>query len=128
MAMPEDLGAEGTAKAATASISVEVVYSPGPRLVHHQSVKLSAGCQLAQALPAIAQTLGVHLQILTSLEVGIWGIRCPKERVLTQGERVEFYRPLRVDPKVARRERFVRQGAKAAGLFAKKRPGAKAGY
>jgi sulfur carrier protein len=44
------------------------------------------------------------------------------------GERIEFYRPLRVDPKVARRERFARQGAKSAGLFAKKRPGAKAGY
>ena len=35
---------------------------------------------------------------------------------------------LRVDPKVARRERFNDQGAKSAGLFTKKRPGAKAGY
>jgi len=33
-----------------------------------------------------------------------------------------------VDPKVARRERFARQGAKTAGLFAKRRAGAKAGY
>jgi putative ubiquitin-RnfH superfamily antitoxin RatB of RatAB toxin-antitoxin module len=41
---------------------------------------------------------------------------------------VEIYRPLRVDPKVARRERFVKQGARTAGLFVKKRPGAKAGY
>jgi uncharacterized protein len=38
------------------------------------------------------------------------------------------YRPLLVDPKVARRERFRTQGARAAGLFAKKRPGAKPGY
>ena len=126
--MPEDPGAQRAGHAATASISVDVVYSPEARLVHHQSVQLPAGCRLAQALPAIAQALGVQLQVLTALEVGIWGIRCPKERVLAQGERVEFYRPLRVDPKVARRERFVRQGTKAAGLFAKKRPGAKAGY
>ena len=126
--MSEDLGAEAAGNAATASILVEVVYSPGPRLVHHQSVKLPADCPLAQALPAIAQSLGIALATLTALEVGVWGLRCPKNQVLVTGERVEFYRPLRVDPKVARRERFVRQGAKAAGLFAKKRPGAKAGY
>ena len=47
---------------------------------------------------------------------------------LVEGDRLEVYRPLTVDPKVARRQRFVRQGAKTAGLFAKKRPGAKAGY
>ena len=126
--MSEDLGAEAAGSATTASILVEVVYSPGPRLVHHQSVQLPAGCELAQALPAIAQALGISLAMLTALEVGVWGLRCPKNQVLVTGERVEFYRPLRVDPKVARRERFVRQGAKAAGLFAKKRPGAKAGY
>jgi len=45
-----------------------------------------------------------------------------------EGDRLEVYRPLTVDPKVARRARFVRQGAKTAGLFANKRPGAKAGY
>ena len=126
--MPEDPGAPSADHAATPSISVDVVYSPGPRFVHHQSVQLPAGCQLAQALPAIAQALGIPLATLTALEVGIWGLRCPKDRVPVTGDRIEFYRPLRVDPKVARRERFVRQGAKAAGLFAKKRPGAKAGY
>ena len=126
--MPEDPGAQSADHAATAPILVDVVYSPGPRFVHHQSVQLPAGCQLAQALPAIAQALGIPLATLTALEVGIWGLRCPKDRVPVTGDRIEFYRPLRVDPKVARRERFVRQGAKAAGLFAKKRPGAKAGY
>jgi putative ubiquitin-RnfH superfamily antitoxin RatB of RatAB toxin-antitoxin module len=37
-------------------------------------------------------------------------------------------RTLKVDPKVARRERFVKQGAKAAGLFSQRRAGGKAGY
>jgi putative ubiquitin-RnfH superfamily antitoxin RatB of RatAB toxin-antitoxin module len=41
---------------------------------------------------------------------------------------LEILRSLRVDPKVARRERFQRQGAKTAGLFAKRRVGAKPGY
>ena len=51
----------------------------------------------------------------------------PKDFV-RPGDRVEIYRPLKVDPKVARRERFVRQGARATGLFARRRPGGKAGY
>jgi putative ubiquitin-RnfH superfamily antitoxin RatB of RatAB toxin-antitoxin module len=76
----------------------------------------------------VANALGVPLTSLRALDLGVWGLRCPKERVLLAGERIEFYRPLRVDPKVARRERFVSQGAKTAGLFSKKRPGAKAGY
>jgi sulfur carrier protein len=41
---------------------------------------------------------------------------------------VELYRPLKVDPKLARRERFNRQGAGTTGLFAKRRAGAKSGY
>lgn len=43
-------------------------------------------------------------------------------------DRVELCRPLTVDPKVARRERFRQQGARGTGLFAKRRKGGKAGY
>ena len=117
-----------SAHARSESITVDVLYSPGPRVVQQSPVQLPAGCQLGQALPALAQALGLALATLAALDVGVWGIRCPTDRVLRHGERIEFYRPLRVDPKVARRERFVSQGARSAGLFAKKRPGAKAGY
>ena len=51
-----------------------------------------------------------------------------RARSCANGDRVEIYRPLQVDPKVARRERFRKQGARTAGLFAHKRAGAKAGY
>ncbi len=43
-------------------------------------------------------------------------------------DRLEIYRPLTVDPKVARRERFSRQGARTTGLFARRRAGGKSGY
>jgi putative ubiquitin-RnfH superfamily antitoxin RatB of RatAB toxin-antitoxin module len=59
---------------------------------------------------------------------GVWGRLVRGDHVLQAGDRLEIYRPLLVDPKVARRERFTKQGARATGLFAKKRPGAKAGY
>lgn len=60
--------------------------------------------------------------------LGIWGRKAALSQVLRDLDRVELYRPLKVDPKVARRERFARQGARGAGLFASKRAGAKAGY
>jgi len=58
----------------------------------------------------------------------IWGKPVEPSCVLQEGDRIEWLRGLRVDPKVARRERFQRQGSRSAGLFASKRPGAKAGY
>jgi putative ubiquitin-RnfH superfamily antitoxin RatB of RatAB toxin-antitoxin module len=61
--------------------------------------------------------------------MGIWGQKISTAHVLQDQDRLEMYRALTVDPKVARRERFVKQGAKkAAGLFANRRMGAKAGY
>ncbi len=61
-------------------------------------------------------------------EVGIWGRKVGPDAQVKDGDRIELYRNLRVDPKVARRERFNSQGARSAGLFAKRREGGKAGY
>ena len=61
-------------------------------------------------------------------QTAVWGKPVEPLHVLKDGDRLEVLRPLRVDPKVARRERFQKQGAKTAGLFAKRRAGAKPGY
>ena len=61
-------------------------------------------------------------------KIGIFGKVVKPETPLRVGDRVEIYRPLKVDPKVARRERFARQGARTTGLFARRRPGGKSGY
>ena len=84
-------------------------------------------------LPMTGSAQLVEQQWVQSLEnrhlfISVWGHPQGLNHVLNTGDRVELTRALRVDPKVARRERFVKQGAKAAGLFAKKRPQAKAGY
>ena len=42
---------------------------------------------------------------LETMPVGIHGERVDRERRLAQGDRVELYRPLEVDPKEARRRR-----------------------
>ncbi|REC93430.1 RnfH family protein [Kushneria indalinina] len=45
------------------------------------------------------------------LELGIFGehVKSPADRVVHQGERIEIYRPLHVDPKQARRARARRK-------------------
>ena len=40
---------------------------------------------------------------------GLHGLRVPPDTPLADGDRVELYRPLRADPKAARRERARRQ-------------------
>lgn len=107
---------------------VTVAYSPGPREVLEWTVDLPEGATARQAVAAsgLAQACpGLDLQ---ACELGIWGRKCDGSALLRERDRVEIYRGLLVDPKVARRERFRKQGARAAGLFAKKRPGAKPGY
>lgn len=37
--------------------------------------------------------------------VGVFGVACGRERLLADGDRVEIYRPLAVDPRAARRAR-----------------------
>jgi uncharacterized protein len=108
-------------------ISVQLVYSPAPRIVHELTLRLPVSARVSDALAAAAQDQR-FANLPVDASYGIWNRKVSADHVLKDKDRVEIYRPLRVDPKVARRERFKKQGAKSAGLFAKRRPGAKAGY
>ena len=109
-------------------LQITVVYAPAPRVVREWCIDMNDGSTVAQAL----RQCGV-LEEFPDLAhapqlLGIWGRRCGADQLLRDQDRVEICRPLQVDPKVARRTRFVQQGARSAGLFASRRPGAKAGY
>jgi putative ubiquitin-RnfH superfamily antitoxin RatB of RatAB toxin-antitoxin module len=116
---------------------VTVVYSPAPRQVREWALDLPEGATLADALVACGfEGLAPHRPgpqplrppgtaeagaASEGLSLAVWGrAQAPGHR-LCEGDRVEVLRALRVDPKVARRERFQRQGARAAGLFARRR-------
>ena len=101
---------------------VVVCHAPGPRRVLETSLNLPQGATVADALR------GCGVEPAQDETVGIWGRRAELSQPLRDGDRVELVRPLKVDPKVARRERFRQQGSRAAGLFAGRRPGAKPGY
>ena len=101
-------------------------YSPQSREVVEHTLALVAGVTVGQVLPQLAAHWQLHEGQITA--VGIWGRKVPASHVLQPGDRLELYRALKVDPKVARRQRFKRQGAKRSGLFATRRPGAVPGY
>lgn len=109
-------------------LNITLVYSPAPRQVREWVLALPAGATLAQALAACRFHEAFPDVSAEGLSVGIWGRKASPAHRLQDHDRIEVYRALRVDPKVARRERFGRQGARSAGLFARRRPGAKAGY
>ena len=109
-------------------LQLSVVYAPKAREWVEVKLSLPAPSTVLHAL----QQSGLLLQFpeidhLHAL-LGVWGRRVKLDHHLRDLDRIEIYRPLRVDPKVARRERFARQGSRGAGLFVKKRVGAKAGY
>ena len=109
-------------------VQVTIAYSPAPRHVREWTLDVALGCNARQAIVQCGILAEFTDLALDGLNAGIWGKRYSLNHKLKDKDRVEIYRPLRVDPKVDRRERFSSQGAKRAGLFATKRVGAKAGY
>lgn len=111
------------------ALAITLVYSPRPREVREMALTVEDGCTVGQALQSSGVLAELPVSDLLDLSCGVWGRKVPPDHLVQANDRIELYRPLTVDPKVARRERFARQGAKkAAGLFAKRRAGAKAGY
>lgn len=113
------------AGSACSSLRITVAASLAPDEMREWTVLLPAGATVAEALVASAEAGAWPQRQLSGAVCGVWGRVVKSDQVLRQGDRLELYRPLTVDPKVARRERFARQGARTTGLFARPRPGSK---
>jgi putative ubiquitin-RnfH superfamily antitoxin RatB of RatAB toxin-antitoxin module len=109
-------------------MKVHLAFAPAAREVVETTLDVPLGTTLADALASSGWLERFPALTTDDVTSGVWGRRAGPDMVLREGDRVEFYRGLRVDPKVARRERFTGQGARAAGLFAQRRPHSKAGY
>jgi putative ubiquitin-RnfH superfamily antitoxin RatB of RatAB toxin-antitoxin module len=113
------------------AFTITVMYSPAPRVVHERVLPLSAGVTVIQALQQsglLAECPEIDLSQPEVFTVCIWGKKTNPDHALRDLDRIEICRALTVDPKVARRERFQKQGSSRAGLFSKRRAGAKPGY
>ena len=109
-------------------LQIVVAACLAPREVREWVLELPAGATVRDALQACGLAAEDAPGAAGPAAVGIWGRAAGLDAELVGQDRVEVYRALKVDPKVARRERFARQGARTTGLFARQRPGGKSGY
>lgn len=98
---------------APAELRVEVVYCPGPGVTDLQALVLVPGATVADAVKA-SGFVARHGLDAGALRLGVWGKARPAETALRDRDRVEVYRPLTVDPKEARRQRYRRHREKTA--------------
>lgn len=100
---------------AESRIHVEVVYCAAPGHADLVQLHLPPGTTLADALQA-SGLLQRHALETDGLSAGVWGRVHALDGVLRDRDRVEIYRPLQVDPKEARRQRYRHQRLKTAGV------------
>ncbi|HTV86959.1 MAG TPA: RnfH family protein [Dyella sp.] len=87
-----------------ADITVEVVCAtPGRQLL--RQVTLPAGSRVAEAVERSGILKEMPEVVYDRARLGIFSRRVEPDEVLRDGDRVEIYRPLTLDPKDARRRR-----------------------
>jgi putative ubiquitin-RnfH superfamily antitoxin RatB of RatAB toxin-antitoxin module len=83
-------------------INVEVVFA---NEAHQELLELTLenGSTVGQAILRSGICAMFRDEALDSFDVGIWGRPVDREQRLREGDRVEIYRPLKMDPREARR-------------------------
>jgi uncharacterized protein len=85
------------------ALRIEVVFAL-PSRQELVSLELAAGATVAQAIERSGIVEKFPGQDLATCAVGVWGQVVERGRRLQDGDRVELYRPLLMDPQEARRE------------------------
>lgn len=85
-------------------MQVEVAYGK-PDEQTLLTVVLSAGSSARDAIMACGLLQRYPELVSESLDIGVFGRKVPPEFLISDGDRIEVYRPLVIDPKQARRNR-----------------------
>jgi putative ubiquitin-RnfH superfamily antitoxin RatB of RatAB toxin-antitoxin module len=91
-------------------IRVEVCYA-GPEGQFILPLELAAGATLGEAVAASGLCERIPGLRVDDQHVGVFSRPCTLATTLREGDRVEIYRPLQLDPREARRERARRPRA-----------------
>jgi putative ubiquitin-RnfH superfamily antitoxin RatB of RatAB toxin-antitoxin module len=91
------------------TLAIEVVCAL-PAVTLRAEFALAAGVCVGDALRAAAALPEFAQLDLPQAVVGVFGKVARRETLLADGDRVEIYRPLAQDPKIARRNRASRSG------------------
>ncbi|MEW9570511.1 RnfH family protein [Rhodanobacter sp. Si-c] len=86
------------------AIIVEVAHA-GVHDTWRRRVSLPAGSTAMQAVEAAGGLQELPAEVLNPLRLGIHSRRVEADHVLRDGDRLELYRPLALDPMAARRRR-----------------------
>jgi len=85
-------------------IEVTIAYAIARRAYLYRA-HVQAGTTVWQAIEACGILSDVPELSGCTLDVGIFGQSCPLDRAVRDGDRIEIYRSLTIDPKEARRQR-----------------------
>ena len=96
-----------------APIRIEIVYGEPQRAIV-KTLCLAPGSHIADALRLAALDPDFGGVDLVNSPVGVFGKVAGAEYALKDGDRIEVYRPLCVDPKAARRARAQQARKKSA--------------
>ncbi|HWU75866.1 MAG TPA: RnfH family protein [Rhodanobacter sp.] len=86
-------------------ITVEVVFAGAGQSILSRCVEVAAGCTLMQAIEACGIVDLLPANAIDPGRLGIHGHKASPEQQLRDGDRIEIYRPLTLDPMEARRRR-----------------------
>ena len=92
-------------------INVEIVYAQPQRSIV-KPLALPPGALIADALNLAAADEDFKGVDLVNAAVGIFGKVAQRDQALKEGDRIEIYRPLLEEPKLARRIRASRKSSK----------------
>mgnify|MGYP006444260963 CR=1 FL=1 len=93
------------------SIVVELVYAKTQDCQHEQCIEVSEGCSVKEVI-LLSCVLDLFPElVLDALSVGIFYKQVSLDKKVQQGDRIEIYTPLWVDPKTARRNRALENKA-----------------
>jgi uncharacterized protein len=82
-------------------IQIEIVYARSDKQILRH-FEMSEPCTIESALE-ISGFLTEHPELIEkNLTVGIFGKKMPLSTIIQEGDRIEIYRPLILDPKTAR--------------------------
>ena len=95
-------------------LAIELVFAESPSRIHRLDLRLPIGATVADALRASGWRERLGAAVIDGLKLGVWGRACEPQAVLRDRDRIELYRPLQVDPKEARRQRYRRAGQRRA--------------
>ncbi len=90
-------------------VRVSVVFAAAPDRIFLRDLELPAGSTVGEAIGAAGVRAKYPQWRIDDAPVGIFSRKTTLDARLHDGDRVEIYRPLKIDPKEARRKRAVKR-------------------